>query len=228
MSDSLSTTAARSGTLNASEVDAAAQELELFRRAQEGDFAAFESLVDRFQPRVYGLARRIVGQTQDAEDVTQQTFLSIIEHIDQFRGESSVAAWVLRIATNHALKVLRKRRGLPTVALETAADPDDSYATLPHPEFIAQWKDNPASLAEKVELRQLLDDAVAELDEKYRLVFVLRDIEGLSVRETAEALGLTEANTKVRLLRARLQLRERLTRVLGDEETRVFPDHSHQ
>ncbi len=227
MSDSLYTTVARSGTLNASEVEAAAHELELLRRARQGDFAAFEALVDRFQPRVYGLARRIVGQAQDAEDVTQQTFLSLIEHIDQFRGESSVVTWVLRIATNHALKVLRKRRGLPTVALETATEPEDSYATLPHPEFVAQWKDNPASLVESAELRRLLDEAIAELDDKYRLVFVLRDIEGLSVRETAEALGLTEANTKVRLLRARLQLRERLTRVLGDEATRVFPDHSH-
>jgi RNA polymerase sigma-70 factor (ECF subfamily) len=227
MSDPTSAIAAPRGTLDACEVETGVHELELLRRAQQGDFAAFESLVDRFQPRVYGLARRIVTQPHDAEDVTQQTFLSLIEHIDQFRGEASVATWILRIATNHALKLLRKKRGLPTVALETAASPEDSYATIPHPEFIAQWKDNPASLVEQVELRKLLDDAVAELDEKHRLVFVLRDIEGLSVRETAETLDLTEANVKVRLLRARLELRERLTRVLGDEATRVFPDHSH-
>jgi RNA polymerase sigma-70 factor (ECF subfamily) len=227
MSDAtVSTTPAPSSTPPPAEVEAD-QDLGLLRRAQQGDFAAFEALVDRFQPRVYGLARRILGQVQDAEDVTQQTFLSLIEHIDQFRGESAVATWVLRIATNHALKLLRKKRGLPTVPLETGADPEDSYATLPHPEFIAQWKEDPASLAEKAEMRRLLDEAVAELDERYRLVFVLRDIEGLSIRETAEALELTEANTKVRLLRARLQVRERLTRVLGDEATRVFPDHSH-
>jgi hypothetical protein len=91
MTDSLSTTAVRQGTLNAPEVDAAAHELELLRRAQQGDFAAFEVLVDRFQPRVYGLARHIVGQAEDAEDVTQQTFLSVIEHLNQFRGESAVA-----------------------------------------------------------------------------------------------------------------------------------------
>lgn len=228
MSDSPAATAAPRGTLNASEVEAAAHDLELLRRAQQGDFAAFETLADRFQPRVYGLARRILGQAQDAEDVTQQTFLSLIEHIEQFRGEASFATWIMRIARNYALKVLRKRHGLPTVALETAADKEDSYATIPHPEFIAQWKDNPVSLAQRIELRQLLDEAIAELDDRYRLVFVLRDIEGLSVRETAEALNLTEANTKVRLLRARLQLRERLTQVLGDEATRVFPDHSHQ
>lgn len=228
MSDSNSATAAQPRTITTEGPDTTANDLELFRQAQQGDFAAFEVLVDRFQPRVYGLARRIVGLAQDAEDVTQQTFLSVIEHIDEFREESAVITWILRIAANHALKLLRKRRGLPTVALEAAADPEDSYATLPHPEFIARWKEDPASLAEKAELRQLLDDAIAELDERYRLVFVLRDIEGLSVRETAEALGLTEANTKVRLLRARLVLRERLTRALGDEATQVFADHSHQ
>ncbi len=228
MTDALSITAACQGTLNAPEVEAAAHELELFRRAQQGDFAAFEALVDRFQPRVYRLARRILGPVQDAEDVTQQTFLSLIEHIDQFQGESAVATWVLRIATNHALKVLRKRRGLPTVPLEAVADPDDNYATLPHPSYIAQWRENPEDLAQRAEVRQLVEQALTDLDDKYRVVFVLRDIEGLSIKETAAALGLSEANVKVRLLRARLQLRERLTQALGDEATRVFPTHAHE
>lgn len=213
--------------LNAAAADAAF-ELELFRQAQQGDFAAFEALVDRFQPRVYRLARRILGQAQDAEDVMQQTFLSVIEHLDQFRGESAVATWILRIATNHALKVLRKRRGLPTVPLEAVADPDDSYATLPHPSYIAQWRENPEDLAQRAEVRQLVEQALTDLDDKYRVVFVLRDIEGLSVKETAEALGLSEANVKVRLLRARLKLRERLTAALGEETTRVFPTHAHE
>jgi RNA polymerase sigma factor (sigma-70 family) len=88
----------------------------LMSQAATGDFAAFQELIARFQSRVFGVAVRIVGQRQDAEDVTQQTFLSLIEHVDSFRSESSVATWILRIAANHALKVLRKRRGLPTVA----------------------------------------------------------------------------------------------------------------
>jgi RNA polymerase sigma-70 factor (ECF subfamily) len=129
----------------------------------------------------------------------------------------------LRIATNHALKTLRKRRGLPTTSLD-----DDRFENLPHPEYIASWRDTPEALAERAEVRHLLDEALAELDEKYRVVFVLRDVEGLSVRETAEALGLTETAVRVRLLRARLQLRERLTRSLGDEATRIIPDHSHK
>lgn len=200
-------------------------DLALLRRAQTGDFAAFESLVGRFQGRVYGVAYRIVGQAQDAEDVVQQTFLSLIEHLDSFRGESAVATWVLRIATNFALKVLRKRRGLPLVSLDSGDD--DSLAGVPHPDYIAQWRDPPDALLERAELREQLDAAIAELDDKHRVVFVLRDIEGLSTRETAEAVGISEANVKVRLLRARMQLRERLTREFGDEATRVVPDHRH-
>ena len=197
-----------------------------FERARHGDFAAFEALVARLQGRVFGLARRITGQQQDAEDVVQQTFLSVIEHIDDFRAESSVATWILRIAANHALKILRKRRGLPTVPLDAGAD-DDSYATIPHPDFIAQWRDNPEDLAQQAETKRLLESSLAELDEKYRIVFVLRDVEGLSIKETAELVGISEANVKVRLLRARLLLREKLTRTLGDESQRMFPSHDH-
>ncbi len=199
-------------------------DLALLRRAQTGDFTAFEGLVNRLQGRVYGVAYRILGQSQDSEDVVQQTFLSLIEHIDSFRGESAVATWVLRIATNFALKILRSRRGLPTVSFD---EQDESFATVPHPEYIAQWRETPDDLVERAELRGLLDRAIAELDDKYRVVFVLRDIEGMSTEETAEALGLSQSNVKVRLLRARLQLRERLTRELGDASTRVRPDHDH-
>ena len=209
------------------EIDERSDE-QLQQQAASSDFVAFQELVSRFQSRVFRVAWRIVGQRQDAEDVTQQTFLSVMDHLSDFREESSVATWILRIATNHALKVLRKRRGLPTVSLEAPTnDEADSYATLPHPEFIAQWRDEPSRLAQQREVRQLIETALEELPEKYRVVFVLRDIEGLSVKETAEALGLSDANVKVRLLRARLDLRERLTRALGDEATRMFPSHDH-
>ena len=203
-------------------------DIELLRRASSGDFEAFSALVERFQRRVFAVARRIAGSEHDAEDVTQQTFLSVLDHLSDFREESSVATWILRIATNHALKVLRKRRGLPTVSLDAqAGDGEDTYAALPHPEFIAQWRDEPSRLAQQAEVRRLIEAALDELPEKYRVIFVLRDVEGLSVKETAEALGLTEANVKVRLMRARLDLRERLTRALGDEATRTFPSHDH-
>jgi RNA polymerase sigma-70 factor (ECF subfamily) len=98
---------------------------------------------------------------------------------------------------------------------------------VPHPEYIADWRQSPAELVGRHETARLIDEALNELDEKHRVIFLLRDVEGLSVRETADALGLSEANVKVRLLRARLQLRERLTRAFGDPARRFEP-HRHE
>lgn len=199
---------------------------ELVRRAKAGEMEAFETLAGRYEKRVYSVARRIVQQEQDAEDVTQQTFLSVLEHLDQFREEASFSTWLLRVATHAALKVLRKRKGLPTVSLEANTEPQEGYATVPHPEYIADWKESPAQLVGRNETVRLIDEALNELDEKHRVIFVLRDMEGLSVKETAETLGLSEVNVKVRLLRARLQLRERLTQEFGDPDRRLEP-HRH-
>ena len=196
---------------------------ELVRLAKAGDLDAFEALTNRYEQRVYGLAMRMLRQEQDAEDVTQQTFLSVLENLEGFRGEASFSTWVLRIASHAALKIIRKRKGLTTVSLEEATEPSDDLNSIPHPEFIADWRQSPEHLVERNEVRRLLDDALTRLDEKHRLVFLLRDMEGLSIQETAAALDLSEGNVKVRLLRARLQLREDLTRVLGDPGTAVDP-----
>lgn len=193
--------------------------------AKAGDFAAMESLLVKYERQVYSVARRIVGQHQDAEEVAQQTFVSVIEHLADFRAESQFRTWLLRIATNHALSWVRKRSLRATVSLDRA-DEDDSYDKLPHPQYIAVWRDSPEAIAERRETRRHVDDALTELNEKHRVVFVLRDIEGLSTRETAEVLGISIEAVKVRLLRARLMLRERLTRLFGDEATRVAA-HSH-
>ncbi|MEI6676102.1 MAG: sigma-70 family RNA polymerase sigma factor [Verrucomicrobiota bacterium] len=194
---------------------------ELVLRAKAGELTAFEHLVQRHEKRVYSLALRMLRQEQDAEDVTQQTFLSALEHLDGFRGEAGFATWLTRIATHAALKTLRKNRGLEMVSWDAATATTEPEEPIPHPEYIADWRQSPAQLVERNETRRLLDEALASLDEKHRLVFLLRDVEGLSVRETADALGLGEANVKVRLLRARLQLRELLTRTLGDPQSRV-------
>ena len=199
---------------------------ELVERAKAGDLAAFETLTARHEQRIYSLAMRILRHEQDAEDVTQQTFLSVLENLNSFRGEASFLTWLLRIASHAALKVIRKRRGLDTVSLEEATEPADADR-IPHPEFIADWKQSPEQLVERREIRALLDEALAQLDEKHRMVFLLRDMEGLSIRETAEALQLSEANTKVRLLRARLQLRELLTQKLGDPAAQWIRSHEH-
>ena len=199
---------------------------ELVARAKAGELAAFEELVQRHERQVYTLALRMLRHQQDAEDVTQQTFLSALEHLKGFRGEASFSTWLLRIATHAALKIIRKRNGLETISLDDATTAREEDGAIPHPEYIADWRQSPAELVHRAEIRQLLDEALAELDEKHRLVFLLRDVEGLSIKETAETLGLSEANTKVRLLRARLQLRERLTRTLGDPARAIAP-HAH-
>jgi RNA polymerase sigma-70 factor (ECF subfamily) len=201
-------------------------ETDLLHQAKGGDFAAFQKLVTKLQPRVYGLTFRILQQAQDAEDATQQTFLALIENIADFREESSVATWVLRIATNNALKFLRKKRTVKMISMSEMAS-EDSYGDVPHPEFIAPWSQTADEIVQQAEVQAELEKALLELDDKYRLVFVLRDIEGLSVRETAQALDLTESTVKVRLLRARLALREHLTRRFGDASQAMTPDHKH-
>ena len=200
---------------------------ELICRARAGDLTAFEELTNRYAQQVYRLALRMLRQEQDAEDVTQQAFLSALENLDGFRGEASFSTWLLRITSHAALKVIRKRKGLQLVSLEQTTEPSDNYDSIPHPEYIADWRQSPAELAQQNETQRLLDQALDELDPKHRLVFLLHDVQGLSVKETARTLGLSEANTKVRLLRARLQLRERLTRALGDGARRITPSHEH-
>jgi RNA polymerase sigma-70 factor (ECF subfamily) len=202
---------------------------ELVQRAKAGELDAFEALTTRYEARVYALALRMLRHEHDAEDVTQQTFLSALENLAGFRGEAAFPTWLLRIATHAALKIIRKRKGLDTVSLEETTEYADDYESVPHPEYIADWRQSPEQLVQSNEIRRLLDDALDQLDEKHRLVFLLRDVEGLSVKETADTLGLSEANTKVRLLRARLQLREQLTRTLGDPQRRVVraANHSH-
>ena len=194
----------------------------LVSRALKGDFSAFDQLVNRYERRVYALALRIVRNDADAQDVTQNTLLALLEKLDSFRGESSFAAWILRIATNEALVWLRKKKVRQTQSLQHAAGDGEA---LPHPDFIARWKSDPETLASNAEVRELIWKALDEIDEKYRLVFLLRDVQGLSTAETAQALSISQANTKVRLLRARLMLRERLTKVVGDEAGAMAHTH---
>jgi RNA polymerase sigma-70 factor (ECF subfamily) len=170
---------------------------------------------------VYRLALRMVRHAHDAEEVVQNTFLSALEHLADFRADAPFRAWLMRIAANAALKLLRQKRAHPTVALTSDEE------AVPHPEFIAPWQEDVSDLVHRKEVRDLLDQALSELDEKYRVVFVLRDIEEMSVEETAAALQITPANVKVRLMRARLMLRERLTRTLGDGERAAAP-HEHK
>jgi len=200
----------------------AVDDRELVLAAKDGELEAFETLVARHEKRIYGLARRITGSGTDAEDVTQQTFISAMQNLAGFRESAAFSTWLTTIAANAALKVVRKRRGLPVTSLDEGIEPD-SEGRVPHPEFIADWEQGPDRLVEQKETRRLLDSAIAGLEPGHRAVFLLRDVEGLSAGETAKALGISEANVKVRLMRARLRLRESLTRVFGDGRHRYMP-----
>jgi len=199
---------------------------ELVRRAKAGDLEAFEKLAEKYESKIYSIAMRILQNPHDAEDITQQTFLSVIDNLKDFRGDSSFATWITKIATYAALKIIRKRNGLDTVSLEQATEPNKEDGEIPHPEYIADWKENPLDILNRNETNRLIEQALSELEEPYRLIFILRDVEGLSIKETAEILGISEANVKVRLLRARLQLREKLTRLFGNPQ-KAIPAHKH-
>ena len=188
----------------------------LVEKAQSGDYAAFSSLVHEHENRVYRLAMRIVRQRQDAEEVVQQTFLSALEHLEDFQGKSAFTTWLMRIATNHALALLRRRASRPTVSFTQSSGDDDE---LPRPQYVAEWRRTTEQIVDDREMRQVLTETLDQLDPKHSIVFVLRDLEGFSTQETADILQLSENNVKVRLSRARLMLRERLTQAFGEEPT---------
>lgn len=202
------------------------EDAELVSLAQKGDFEAFDTLVNRHEKRLYIHAMKILQNREDAEDVVQSTFIKAMEHLNQFRGEASFVTWVTRIATNTALKFLRKRKGLERISLNEVTE-ENEEGLIPHPEYIADWRGDPSKIVEGRELQGILDAAISKLTEKQRLVFVLRDVIGMSIEETRDALGISAANVKVRLLRARLALREKLTRRFGDAKTLIQKTHRH-
>lgn len=204
-------------------MDEPAQHLDWVRRAQKGEYEAFERLVAAFQGQVYNLALRIVRRPEDAEEVVQESLLSVIDHLEDLRDPARFRPWLMGIATNHALMLLRRRKKHAGQTIDSVSDDDP----ITHPDFIASWTEAPDRLAEQAETKQILAAALEGLDEKYRAVFVLRDVEGLSTEQTARALDISVSNAKVRLLRARLALREHLTRHFGDENARVIPARGH-
>jgi RNA polymerase sigma-70 factor (ECF subfamily) len=154
------------------------------------------------------LAQHVTQNREDAEDVLQETFMKAYEHLDQFQGNSKFYTWIVRIAVNQALMKLRRRKTDKSVSLDETIDTGEDTMVRE----IAAWDENPEQRYTRDELGGILDTAVQSLEPPYRSVFVLRDMDELSTEETAEALGLSVPAVKSRLLRARLQLREKLTR----------------
>jgi RNA polymerase sigma-70 factor (ECF subfamily) len=180
----------------------------LVSQAREGDITAFSELVRRYEGKIFRLAQHITQNREDAEDVLQETFMKAYEHLDQFKGDSKFYTWIVRIAVNQALMKLRRRKTDKSVSLDEQIDTGEDTIVRE----IAAWDEDPEQRFSRDELGEILDTAVQSLEPPYRSVFVLRDIEEMSTEETAEALGLSVPAVKSRLLRARLQLREKLTR----------------
>jgi RNA polymerase sigma-70 factor (ECF subfamily) len=184
------------------------EELMLVNAARGGDIGAFEQLVRKYDRNVFRIANHITQNREDAEDVVQDAFLKAFQNLEQFQGQSKFYTWLVRIAVNEALMRLRRRRPERMVSLDE--DINTGEDTIPRE--VADWSPNPEQLYNQSELREILQKTIQGLPPSFRTVFVLRDVEGLSTEETADALGLSIPAVKSRLLRARLQLRERLTK----------------
>jgi RNA polymerase sigma-70 factor (ECF subfamily) len=181
-------------------------DLALVHAAKQGDVAAFEELVHRHTPMIFRVAMHIMNSREDAEDIVQDAFLKAFQHLQRFEERSRFSTWLTRIAVNAALMKLRSSRRVTTISIDEEPEEGSTLA-----EKIADWKPNPEQLYSRTELRQILQRALASLPHSYRVVFLLRDVEGVSIADTAEMLGFSVPNVKARLFRARLKLREHLS-----------------
>ena len=182
-----------------------ADEPVLVAAAKAGDISAFNTLVNRYERKIFRLTQNITQNREDAEDAMQEAFLKAFEHLADFEGNSRFYTWLVRIAVNQALMKLRRRRP-NVISLDEEIDTGEDMM----PREIEDWGPSPAERYEQTEMGEILSKVIGDLDPSFRIVFQLRDIEQLSTEETAEALGLSVPAVKSRLLRARLKLRQRL------------------
>ena len=182
-------------------------DLELVHRAKRGDIESFSELVSRHERKIFRLTQHITGNREEAEDALQEAFLKAFTKLEQFQEGSQFYTWLVRIAVNESLMRLRKRRNTPlTLSLDEPVETDDGLI----PREIGQWHDNPETRFAQQELQEILDQAMQTMPAILRTVLVLRDLEQISTEETARMLDISVPAVKSRLLRARLQLREKL------------------
>jgi RNA polymerase sigma-70 factor (ECF subfamily) len=187
-------------------VAGASHDLDLVHAAKNGDVSAFEQLVGRYDRKLLRIAQHVTHNREDAQDAVQEAFLKAFQHLAQFREDSQFSTWLIRITVNQSLMKLRKQRSVREVSLDEDFQTDGDILPIE----VADWAPNPEERYRTSELRDILAKMLEDLQPILRTVFVLRDIEGLSIVETAEVLDLTHTAVKARLWRARLQLRERL------------------
>lgn len=188
---------------------------EVVDRVRAGDTALYEIIMRRYNQRLYRVARAIVRDDGEAEDVMQAAYVSAYEHLGQFAGRAPFSAWLTRIAVHEALLRLRKRG-----RLDQLEDPEDGDGPGVN---MAETSADPEQVTTRAELRQLLEEAILDIPEQYRAVLMLRDVEELSTAETADALSLTEENVKVRLHRGHGMVRSWLLARVGANAKDAFP-----
>jgi len=191
-----------------------ASESELIIKSKQGDPEAFSSLVSRYEDKIFNLAHKVcAGMPSEAEDVYQETFLTAFKKLPHFRADSNLGTWLYRIASNLCWMRLRKKRGEPVVPILDIPHHHDGDSDSDSGPLFRDWSDGPEELSRKKALREAVEAALGDLPIDYRLVVVLRDIQGLSNEETAKVMKLSVAAVKSRLHRGRLFLRDRLDKV---------------
>jgi RNA polymerase sigma-70 factor (ECF subfamily) len=185
----------------------------LVSAAKSGDEGAFEELINRYERKIFRLTMNITQNREDAEDSMQEAFLKSFTNLDRFQGDSRFYTWLVRIAVNEALMKLRKRRP-NQVSLDEPINTDDDSIFRE----IEDWGPSPEKKFAQTELNEILNSVIQDLDPIFRVVFLLRDVEGVSTEETAQILGISVAAVKSRLLRARLKLRQKLNKYFRRSE----------
>jgi len=183
----------------------------LIRRVREGEHELFYELIRPYERRVYSTAFAILRNEADAEDAAQEAVLKAFKHLRQFRAEARFSTWLIQITMNEARMRIRKEHAAIMQPMDDHQDEEGNYI----PRDFADWREIPSETLERSEVRDKLVEALASLGQKYREVFVLRDIQQMSIEETARTLGVSTASVKTRLLRARLMLRDLLAPGLG-------------
>lgn len=188
---------------------------DLFSAAKSGDYQAFEEIVRRYHDRVYRLAYGMMKNEAEASDVVQDTFLNVFRHLDSFRADAAPGSWIYRIAANSALMRLRTKRRKPLLSIEDAPAGTDGDTRSIWP--VGEWTQAPDDKLLTKELMARIEDAISRLPEKYRLVLLMRDVEGMDNAEVADTLGLTLPTVKARLHRSRLFVRDEIERYFKDQ-----------
>lgn len=185
-------------------------------KLQSGDPEELTRMVHQYSDPIYRVALRMLNNQSEAEDVLQETFIKALRSLKKFEGRSALSTWLYRIAVNESLMLIRKRKPEISIIHDDADNEDNEGISVSQ---IVDWCCLPESEFLSSETRELLNAAIQKLPENLRTVFILRDIEGLSIIETSQALDLTETNVKTRLLRARMKLREELSVYFGEKLT---------